>query len=40
MIIKPELVKKIKEYFNLNIYETKVWLSLLSKGVASAREVA
>jgi sugar-specific transcriptional regulator TrmB len=40
MIIKPELVKKIKEYFNLNIYETKVWLALLSKGVASAREVA
>ncbi len=39
-MIKPELVKKIKEYFNLNIYETKVWLSLLSKGVASAREVA
>jgi sugar-specific transcriptional regulator TrmB len=40
MIIKPELVKRIKDYFNLNIYETKVWLSLLSKGIASAREVA
>ncbi len=40
MIIKPELVKHIKEYFNLNIYETKVWLALLSKGIASAREVA
>jgi sugar-specific transcriptional regulator TrmB len=40
MIIKPELVKRIKEYFNLNIYETKVWLALLSKGIASAREVA
>ena len=40
MIIKQELVKRIKEYFNLNIYETKVWLALLSKGVASAREVA
>lgn len=40
MIIKLELVKRIKEYFNLNIYETKVWLALLSKGVASAREVA
>jgi sugar-specific transcriptional regulator TrmB len=40
MIIKPELVKRIKDYFNLNIYETKVWLALLSKGVASAREVA
>src|SRR3989304_2209787 len=40
MIIKPELVRRIKEYFNLNIYETKVWLALLSKGVASAGEIA
>jgi len=40
MIIKPELVKRIKEYFNLNIYETKVWLALLSKGIASAGEIA
>jgi sugar-specific transcriptional regulator TrmB len=40
MIIKPELVKRIKEYFNLNIYETRVWLALLSKGIASAGEVA
>lgn len=40
MIIKPELVRQIKEYFNLNIYETKVWLALLAKGVASAGEIA
>ncbi|MBX4196542.1 hypothetical protein KW805_03065 [Candidatus Pacearchaeota archaeon] len=40
MIVKPELVKRIKEYFNLNIYETKVWLALLSKGIASAGEIA
>lgn len=40
MIIKPELVKRIREYFNLNIYETKVWLALLSKGIASAGEIA
>ena len=40
MIIKTELVKQIKEYFNLNIYETKVWLALLSKGIASAGEIA
>lgn len=40
MIIKPELVKRIKEYFNLNIYETKVWLALLTKGIASAGEIA
>lgn len=40
MIINQDLVKKIKEYFNLNIYETKVWLALLSKGIASAGEIA
>ena len=40
MIVKPELVNKVKNYFNLNIYETKVWLALLSKGVASAGEIA
>ncbi len=40
MIVKPELVNKVKDYFNLNIYETKVWLALLSKGVASAGEIA
>jgi HTH-type transcriptional regulator, sugar sensing transcriptional regulator len=40
MIIKQELVKQIKEHFNLNIYETKVWLALLGKGVASAGEIA
>src|SRR3989344_4237035 len=40
MIMKQDLVKRIKEYFNLNIYETKVWLALLSKGIASAGEVA
>ncbi len=40
MIIKQDLVKRIKEYFNLNIYETKVWVALLSKGIASAGEIA
>ena len=40
MITKPELVKRVRDYFNLNIYETKVWLALLSKGIASAGEIA
>jgi len=40
MIIKQELVKRIKDYFNLNIYESRVWLALLSKGIASAGEIA
>lgn len=40
MMINQELVKRIREYFELNIYETKVWLALLSKGIASAGEIA
>jgi sugar-specific transcriptional regulator TrmB len=40
MIIRNDLVRQIKEFFNLNIYETKVWLALLGKGVASAGEIA
>ncbi len=40
MIIKSELINKIKDYFELNIYETKVWLALLGKGSASAGEIA
>jgi len=40
MLLKEELVNKIKDYFDLNIYETKVWLALLTKGTASAGEIA
>jgi HTH-type transcriptional regulator, sugar sensing transcriptional regulator len=40
MLVKNELITKIKDYFNLNIYETKVWLALLGKGNASAGEIA
>jgi len=40
MIFKQELIKKIKDYFALNIYETKVWLALISRGIASAGEIA
>ena len=40
MMFKPEIVNKVKDHFSLNIYETKVWLALLTKGVASAGEIA
>ena len=40
MIVKQEVFRKIKDHFNLNIYETKVWLALLGKGIASAGEIA
>lgn len=40
MLVKQELISRIKDYFDLNIYETKVWLALLGKGIASAGEIA
>ena len=40
MIMKQELINRVRDYFDLNIYETKVWLALLSKGVSSAGEIA
>lgn len=40
MILAQELVGRIKDHFDLNLYETKVWLALLSKGVASVGEIA
>lgn len=40
MLINKEIINKIKDYFDLNVYETKVWLALLGKGVASAGEIA
>lgn len=40
MLVKQDLINKIRDYFDLNIYETKVWLALLGKGVASAGEIA
>ncbi len=40
MIAKPELIKKVKYHFNLNIYESKVWLALISRNVASVGEIA
>jgi len=40
MLLEQDLIKKVRDYFSLNIYEAKVWLALLKKGVASAGEIA
>ncbi len=40
MLMNTDITNKIRDYFDLNIYETKVWLALLGKGVASAGEIA
>lgn len=40
MIMSEEFLKKIRSAFDLNIYEAKVWTAILSKGVATAGELA
>ncbi len=39
-MIDESLVDAIKEHFDLNTYEAKIWLSLLARGIASAGELA
>ncbi|GAG18211.1 unnamed protein product, partial [marine sediment metagenome] len=40
MILKQELLSKLKQDLKLNIYEVKVWTVLLSRGIATAGELA
>jgi sugar-specific transcriptional regulator TrmB len=40
MVLNDELLKKLRNIFNLNIYEVKVWTALLSKGTATAGELS
>lgn len=40
MMSKPDLIKKVKYHFGLNIYESKVWIALLSKTIATVGEIA
>ena len=38
--MREDLLMKVKQIFNLNTYEAKVWLALLAKGVATAGEIS
>lgn len=40
MIVKEELLSKLRRYFDLNLYEVKLWTSLLSRGVSTAGELS
>ncbi len=40
MILKEELLKKLRSSFDLNIYEVKIWTALLCRGVATAGELS
>src|SRR3989339_1261197 len=40
MIVKDEFLSKLRRYFNLNLYEVKIWTALLSRGVSTAGELS
>ena len=40
MIVKEELLSKLRRYFSLNLYEVKIWTALLSRGVSTAGELS
>jgi len=40
MIVKEELLSKLRRYFDLNLYEVKLWAALLSRGVSTAGELS
>lgn len=40
MIVKDEFLSRLRKIFDLNLYEVKVWASLLSRGVSTAGELS
>ena len=40
MIVKDELLSNLRRYFDLNLYEVKLWAALLSRGVSTAGELS
>jgi HTH-type transcriptional regulator, sugar sensing transcriptional regulator len=40
MIVKDEFLSKLRRYFDLNLYEVKIWTALLSRGVSTAGELS
>jgi len=40
MIVKEEVLAKLRRYFNLNLYEVRIWTALLSRGVSTAGELS
>ena len=40
MIVKEEFLSRLRRYFNLNLYEVRIWTALLSRGVSTAGELS
>ena len=40
MIVKEDFLNKLRQLFNLNLYEVKIWTALLSRGISTAGELS
>lgn len=40
MLVKDDLLSKLRRYFDLNLYEAKLWIAMLSRGVSTAGELS
>ncbi len=40
MIVKEDFLNRLRQYFNLNQYEVKIWTALLSRGNSTAGELS
>lgn len=40
MIVKDDMLVELRRYFDLNLYEVKLWAALLSRGVSTAGELS
>ncbi len=40
MMVKDDLLSQLRRHFDLNLYEVKLWTSLLSRGVSTAGELS
>jgi len=40
MIVKDEFLNRLRKIFDLNLYEVKVWVALLSRGTSTAGELS
>ncbi len=39
MIMKEDVLADLRRYFDLNLYEVRLWAALLSRGVSTAGEL-
>jgi sugar-specific transcriptional regulator TrmB len=40
MVLKDEMLAKLRRTFDLNLYEVRIWVALLSRGVSTAGELS